>query len=330
MIDTGRFFRNIIAGSRIVREVVMKVGFSETSPFPQPKGEQIYPQRLHGLKEEVQYLPGTAIRVWYTHQGTCYPKHWHDCLEIIQCVHSQYTIHTEHKTYTVQPEDILVLPAGALHDLNPGSDCNGWVYLIGLQWLEHIPPCREIRFQPRQPILISRQRMPALYTKVSSLLELMRNDYFSDNVMREVLFDSSVLRLVELIFAQRETHFKETAQLDKRHEHDEMFEQVVSYIDSHFAEDLTLTSLSRRYNLSSAYFSRLFKQYTHDSFSNYLTVRRFLEADRLLMNSSLPITEVATRCGYSNPAVFSRAYYAHRKCSPSRFRQIYARLEGEK
>ena len=70
----------------------MKYGFSEASPYPQPNGIFRATQRLNGLEEDVEFLPGTSIRVWYTHQATCYPPHWHRCMEIIECVHSHYTV----------------------------------------------------------------------------------------------------------------------------------------------------------------------------------------------------------------------------------------------
>ena len=311
-------------------EQSLKYGFSEASPYPQPNGAYRAKQLLHGLEEEVEYLPGTAIRVWYTHQDTCFPPHWHQCMEIIECVHSHYTVNTKKKTYTVSPPDILVLPGGTVHDLNPGYDCNGWIYLFDLAWLEQIPSCRGLAGRLSQPILISRQAAPGQQAKVSSLLSRMRNDYFSDNPMREALFDSSVLRLVEWLTRMDGLDETKNARLDQNHGYDILFDQVTKYIDEHFTEDLTLVSLSRHFNLSSAYFSRLFKQYTHDSFSDYLANRRFQEADRLLMDPTIPITEVAFRCGYNSPAVFSRAFLAHRKCSPSKFRHIYARFEGQK
>ncbi|MBR3106076.1 MAG: helix-turn-helix transcriptional regulator [Clostridia bacterium] len=307
----------------------MKYGFSEASPYPQPNGIFRATQRLNGLEEDVEFLPGTSIRVWYTHQATCYPPHWHRCMEIIECVHSHYTVQTEKETYTVSPGEILALPGGVVHDLQPGEDCNGWIYLFDLAWLNGIPSCRNIASRLTRPILLSRQTMPTAFSKAASLLSRMRNDYFSDNPMREALFDSSVLRLLEQLTRMDETE-AENAFLDKRHEHDALFDQVTRYIDEHFAEDLTLTGLSRRFNLSSAYFSRLFKQYAHDSFSGYLASRRFTEADRLLMDPTIPITEVAFRCGYNSPAVFSRAFLAQRKCSPSKFRHIYARFEMQR
>lgn len=311
-------------------ESPLKYGFSEASPYPQPNGAYRAIQRLNGLEEEVEYLPGTAIRVWYTHRGTCFPPHWHKCMEIIECVHAHYTVHTEKKTYTVSPPDILIMPGGVVHDLNPGSDCNGWVYLFDLGWLEQIPSCRGLAAKINQPMLISRQAAPGQHATVSSLLSRMRNDYFSDNPMREALFDSSVLRLVEKLAQMDGAKEPAATRLDQGHEYDAMFDQVTKYIDEHFTEELTLVSLSKHFNLSSAYFSRLFKQYTHDSFSDYLAGRRFQEADRLLMDPTIPITEVAFRCGYNSPAVFSRAFLARRKCSPSKFRHIYARFEGQK
>ncbi len=301
-----------------------KYGFTDASPYPQPKGSMQMHMQLNGLEEEVAFLPGTSIRVWYTHLNTCYPFHYHRCMEIIECVHAEYLVHiecAEQETYRLTPNDILLIPGGVVHDLQPGQDCNGWIYLFDLTWLEMIPSFQELRDAFQNPILISKLKNPTLFARVGSLLSRMRNDYFSDNPMREVLFDSSLLRLLERVGNREEG--QEAAEPDKRGEHDALFDEVMQYIDEHFADDLTLTGLSHRFNLSSAYFSRLFKKYTHDSFSSYLAARRFQEAERLLMDPEIPITVVASRCGYDNPAVFSRAFMTERKCSPTEFRHIY-------
>ena len=305
----------------------MKQEFIEKSPYPQPSPKMKVHQVLNGLEEDVDFLPGTSIRVWYTYLPTSYPMHWHSCMEIIEGVHSYYNCETGDGAFTVSPGDILLIPGGVVHNLTPGPRCNGWVYLFETQWMEQIPSFQNLSPIPAHPLLISQQGNPLLYMDISGWLSRMRNDYFSENEARELVFNASVLRLMEqLALHGSDTGMRAKERLDKRHIHEAMFQQVIDYIDQNFSKDLTLDDISRQFNLSNAYFSRLFSKYVQEPFSDYLTHRRLREAESLLADPALSITDVALRCGYGSLSSFSRVFLAQKNCTPSQFRRNCVRL----
>ncbi len=298
------------------------------SPYQQPVPGNYPSQILHGLDEELDYLPGTHIRVWFTHLRTAYPDHRHDCLEIIEGVHLYYTCRIGGVTYTISPGDILIIPPGTIHDLAPAEHCNGWIYLCDIHYLDGIPSAAPLQRALDRPLFISQKRQPNLYMLLTGHLSRMRNVYFSASAQRELLFDAELTLLLTRLIEARENSAPEEATLDKRHAHSALFTQVIDYIEQNYARDLTLDAVARHFNLSNAYFSRLFSQYVHESFSGYLTNRRLKEAERLLADNSLSITEVAIRCGYSSPASFSRTFQSQRKCTPSQFRQTCLVFSG--
>ncbi len=304
----------------------MSQGFAPKSPYPQPRPEYRPRQLLHGLDEEPDYLSGTHIRVWFTYLPTSYPVHRHNCVEIIEGVHSTYTCSTCGRTHTITPGDILIIPPNTLHDLTPGPECNGWIYLFDVEWARSIPSCAEVFRWLTQPILISQKERPVTFMNIAGELSQMRNDYFSENNAREILFNAGVLRLMEMLLTAEQESLRSEGQLDKRHVHGSLFSQVIDYIEENFSRDLRLDEMARHFNLSDAYFSRLFTQYVHESFSDYLAHRRLKEAESLLADASLSITDVALRCGYSSPSAFSRAFLAQRSCTPSQFRRVYVRF----
>ncbi len=56
------------------------------------------------------------------------------------------------------------------------------------------------------------------------------------------------------------------------------------------------------------------------SLSAWLTRARMLAALELLVDESLPIAEIALRCGYQSPAAFTRAFSGQVGCTPSTWR----------
>ena len=302
----------------------MYEGFTSSSPYPQPISGYRDCPLLHGKQEEIEFLPGTSVRIWYTHRDTCFPEHWHHALEIVEGLHNHYPSVAEEVTYTIEPGDILFMPGGVAHTLSPSPDCNGFVYFMNLDFLQQIKSASRVIAMLAHPILITKKNTPALHLSVSALLTQIREDYFSNNDLRELLIDATTLLMMEkLIHYRLDDASGGHNRYDKRKEYRERFSDVIDYINQHYAEDLTVDGMAKRLGLSRFYFSRLFKQYSLYTFCGYLTMRRVKAAEQMLAVPGPSITDIAYRCGFGSPSSFSRIFHEQKKCSPSGYRQIY-------
>lgn len=97
--------------------------------------------------------------------------------------------------------------------------------------------------------------------------------------------------------------------------------KAVDYMLEHYKEDITLTGLSRKLNISSGYFSRLFKEEIGIPFKNYLIGIRMDRAKELLLKSGMAVSEAALEVGYSDPNYFSEAFRRYEGMSPSEYRE---------
>lgn len=91
------------------------------------------------------------------------------------------------------------------------------------------------------------------------------------------------------------------------------------YIQSHL-ENASLESLASYVNLSPVYVSRLFKEKTGQSFSDFCQNTRGEKAKELLRNPRNSITQIAQDVGYSNATNFARAFKLLYGESPSEYR----------
>ncbi len=80
------------------------------------------------------------------------------------------------------------------------------------------------------------------------------------------------------------------------------------YIRAHYAEQLSLDDVAREVNLSSFYFSRLYKRETGVNFSDKLAQVRIERAKELLNKEDLSVKEIAYLVGYQEPNYFSRIF----------------------
>lgn len=98
--------------------------------------------------------------------------------------------------------------------------------------------------------------------------------------------------------------------------------QIRTYVDAHVTEELSVAEIAARFDISPSYLARVFKHAIGCPLSKYIIRRRMGEAQSLLLNSSLPISEVAARVGYPNQSYFTKLFTQSFKVSPLQYRKI--------
>ncbi|TCP97804.1 AraC-like DNA-binding protein [Cricetibacter osteomyelitidis] len=99
-----------------------------------------------------------------------------------------------------------------------------------------------------------------------------------------------------------------------------LVEQVKQYLDTYYAENLTLEDIAFRFNISPFYLVHLFKQETQFSPIQYLIRRRIGEAQSLLINTRYSISKIAGLVGYDNANYFSSLFNKMIGVSPTLYR----------
>lgn len=97
--------------------------------------------------------------------------------------------------------------------------------------------------------------------------------------------------------------------------------EALSYIEEHFAENLTLTMVAAHVGLSPNYLSQMFRHATGKTFLEHLTCCRLKEAKKLLGQSGLNISEISFRVGYDNQRYFSQIFIKQEGITPSAYRK---------
>lgn len=96
---------------------------------------------------------------------------------------------------------------------------------------------------------------------------------------------------------------------------------AISYMQAHFKEGITLSSLAERLHYNPTHLSTLFHRELGVTFSDYLNTLRLSYARELLISTELKVFEVGIRCGFSSLSNFLRAFKAELGISPQKFRE---------
>lgn len=99
-----------------------------------------------------------------------------------------------------------------------------------------------------------------------------------------------------------------------------LYEQMVSYIDEHLAEKLTLSRLSQEFNMSTDYISIFFKKMGGINFTDYLNTRRVARAKVLLKTTDLSIGNISEYVGFSDYRYFNKVFRNYLHMTPSQYR----------
>jgi len=97
--------------------------------------------------------------------------------------------------------------------------------------------------------------------------------------------------------------------------------QAKEYINENYSsEEISLNSVASKVNVSTSYFSTIFRQETGHNFIEYLSEIRMEKAKELLKCSSMKSSEVGYAVGYKDPHYFSFLFRKTQGCTPKEFR----------
>ena len=210
-------------------------------------------------------------------------------------------------------------------------------------WEQHLCTCHSIR---ETTIQFSPDLLPdGLLRKnqlnaIGQLFEKARNGLsFPIHVVRKVYprfialpmikgFDAFVQFLT--ILDELSKHADEAVQLSssafvkvEQVSESRRIQKVQHYINTHFRELITLPQMADIAGMTPTSFSRFFRLRTGRSFSDYIIDVRIGSAARLLVDTSMTVSEICFDSGFNNLSNFNRLFRKKKGCSPSEFRANY-------
>ncbi|SER42915.1 Helix-turn-helix domain-containing protein [Gracilibacillus ureilyticus] len=100
-------------------------------------------------------------------------------------------------------------------------------------------------------------------------------------------------------------------------------DKVVSYIEEHYMEDISLESCAEFVDITPYTLSKAFKKIHGINFIDYLTTIRMDKAKELLLQTNMKINEISEQVGYRH-SYFNRIFKKHVGLPPSQYRKMRA------
>lgn len=106
-----------------------------------------------------------------------------------------------------------------------------------------------------------------------------------------------------------------------KRKYQDRLDRVIDYIYNHLDEDIDLNRLADIACLSPYHWHRVYRGIKGESITQTVKRLRLHRAAGQLSNTSMPISEIAARSGYSAVSAFSRAFSAVYQMPPAKYRE---------
>lgn len=232
-------------------------------------------------------------------QPEAFPIHAHETPEIYLFLSGRGEYLVEGSRYPLRPGDLLLMRPAETHKLLIEPDepyLRLAVHFAADQFAALDPEGQLLRPFFDRPLGMHNHYPAAQYPGLAGILNGLDPAPGAERLM--IL--SRVLVLLAELSSLHSTDEKETVPGGPAPE-------LVSYVNRHLFEPLSLGSVSRRFALSTSQVSRLFKEATGTSLWDYVSMKRLLSARaRILRGDSAQAACLA--CGFADYSAFYRAY----------------------
>ena len=293
--------------------------------FVQPDMLPSFQRSLDGDLEYSQYVKGSPFRFWFNNQPTGITDHWHTAMEIIFTLENTYTIEAHQQKYVMEPGDIAIIPSGTVHSISsPEKGCR-FVFTFEPNLFSQLPGFNYVLSLIPQPVLINYDTNPQLYRAETALLWELVEHYWGNGLTKDLNIFSTMIRFFSTFGEHTANVIPPTVNnSSKAGSLVSRLSMVLDYLDTHYSENITLEEAANIACFSKFYFTRLFKQYTNQTFYDYLSTKRIKAAEQMLIIPNLPITEISLKAGFSSLSSFNRTFKRLKGCSPSEYRSLYS------
>lgn len=289
----------------------------QAAPLPRlrKKGQE----KMKAFHEVRNY--DSDFMVWQScYEDISFLAHWHQELELIYVRSGQASFRINDDEFTASAGDLIFVDTGDFHysDSYDFKNCLDFIVFDTGIISPHYRPCHF-----RHPLVSAAMQKEygmegladRLFSQVSLELQKKRPYY------REIV--SALLR--EFLYRLRRCHPQSSEKASARSHRMEQFydmQHLLTYIDEHYSEDITLPFAARKMNLSESHFSKTFKKLVGLNFIAYLNAVRIEQSAGMLRTSGAQISEIAMNCGFGNIRSFNRTFKNYTGYTPTEFMRL--------
>lgn len=260
------------------------------------------------------------LMVWHREfENISFVAHWHREIELLYIKKGSIRMQVTNHAFTACEGDLVVCDSGEIHYSNSYSKDSILDFIIfdtGLISSHYTYHCFAKPYLTAEEMEISglKKRLLALEVLIDG--ELSKKEAYYRDIVRAGLWDFW-FRLLRVMPIDQGGVMK-----NRRIAMLEDFQSLLSYMEEHAADNITLEMAAEKMHFSPSHFSKVFKQLTGTGFVRYLNTIRVTLASELLARSDSSMIQIAFACGFQNVRNFNRVFKEITGSTPSEYSRI--------
>lgn len=235
-------------------------------------------------------------------------------------------ITTAEQEYHVREGEVLMIPGGCSHSLHMDEGCERELLLFEMNGVFSLKDFSVLRQMMASPIFLTAEH-PNL-ERVRALLQELISVHRSGMQLRNMYNHALLLKIYAILgeeYLNTSASAAEKNILHRQLSGEDAFNRALDHLNKNYMDDMTLDTLAAYAGFSRYTLSRMFRQHTGATFTQYLSKRRVEMATELLSGTRMPVTQVALQCGFNSIATFNRVFREVMGCTPTQYRVIYGK-----
>ncbi|MBE7026151.1 MAG: helix-turn-helix domain-containing protein [Ruminococcaceae bacterium] len=261
-----------------------------------------------------KYASGTLNPIYIdriVHESEVQPfvEHVHRFFEVYFLIDGHIDMFIENRTYHLKPFDLLIMPPDKLHK---AILCENYKHERVVLYFDE-RAVHDIEILNKLSEYTGIVDMPAeekkrVFRLMNMLLQENKTEKWHDSYVSSLLTEM-------LIVILRSAHTLEVQSSGLK------FEKIIDYVNESYTDQISLGSVAKRFFVSEAHLSRIFKRNTGFTFTQYINYRRIIFAQKLLLYDKVTIGDIAMRSGFDNLTHFGRVFKQLTGYSPREYRK---------
>ena len=260
---------------------------------------------------------------------TVYPAHYHSYIEILYTISGTFDVILNGTHHKFTKGDLTLINSKEVHQINALS-INGGDYVV-------------LRFEPEilytgmfDNYLELKYVLPFILED-STHPKIIANEIISETFIPDLLFEIlkefehesygyelAIKNHIGRIFLWILRYFHQNGlEMNQSWQSIERLKPCLDYVPEHYQEEISGEDMAALCNMSYSYFSRTFNQQMNRSFTEYVNYIRIMEAEKLLVSTSMNITEIANAVGFNTISYFIKLFKRYKNVSPKQFRKEF-------
>lgn len=257
--------------------------------------------------------------------------HTHNYYEFYFLLGGSVSINIAGTEYPLTTGDMILIPPNVMHHMTILDQSTPYQRVIF--WITEEYCLELIKQFPEYGYLMQLVRLPqkyihhydviafnALQSKVFHLIEEIHSNRFGKLAKISLCVNDLILHLNRTVY--------EIEHPNTPKEEQSLYQNLISYIEGHLEDDLSLDHLAHEFYVSKYHISHIFKENMGLSIYQYILKKRLAMCrDAIITNTK--ISEAYLQCGFKDYSSFYRAFKKEYGISPSEYQELYAhKLSG--